>query len=171
MALSDSQIHKIKISSKHSRARGGPIQTPCGEELQYSKHVRQRAAPARQGWDTGSAADSKGSSQSRWLTHFHEELSLLHHGLASFTAFLDHSAEQQKAEHAAMLLPLSPTAHECTVIYEYWWTYLYIQYALYVIFAFTMAAKRCYTSWAPHRLLMREISQMEDGAGDGSMQK
>lgn len=32
------------------------------------------------------------------LTHFHEELSLLHRGLASFTAFLDHSAAHQTAE-------------------------------------------------------------------------
>ena len=29
-------------------------------------------------------------SQSTPLTHLHEELSLLHHGLASFAAFLDH---------------------------------------------------------------------------------
>lgn len=41
-------------------------------------------------------------SQSTPLTHFHEELPLLHHGLASFTAFLDHSVAHQTAEHAAL---------------------------------------------------------------------
>lgn len=43
-------------------------------------------------------------SQSTPLTHFHEELSLLHHGLASFTAFLDHSVAHQTPVHAALTL-------------------------------------------------------------------
>lgn len=33
------------------------------------------------------------------LTHFHEELPLLHHGLASFTAFLDHSVAHETQQH------------------------------------------------------------------------
>ena len=35
------------------------------------------------------------SSQSAPLTHLHEELSLLHHGLASFAALLDHPEAQE----------------------------------------------------------------------------